>query len=173
MSLRFKLVGMASAMVLTVGAAVAFAAPAFAKDDQLMGVTDGANVTEYAYTNSVASGQWVIMANTDGPSPWDVSGSTSGTHQITYYNSGSPGKCMTIDTSDGNRIRLENCASAADQEWETITGISGGNGHNYNEYYNPLTGECLNDHYQVSQLDAAPCNSGKDQLWFPNGVNPA
>jgi hypothetical protein len=172
MSLRFKLAAIASAMALSVGAAVAFAEPAFAKDNQLMGVTDAAGGTQWAYTDSAAAGQEVNMANTDGPSPWDVSGSTSGTHQISYYDSGSPGLCMTIDTTN-DRVRLEKCAAAGDQEWETLTGISGGNGHNYNEYYNPLTGDCLNDHYQVNQLNVATCNSGKDQLWFPNGVNPA
>jgi hypothetical protein len=121
--------------------------------------------------NSVASNQWVYMANTDGPSPWDVSGSTSGTHQIAYYDSGSPGKCMTIDTSEGNRVRLENCAANEYQEFRTEVISSGG--HNYDRYYNPHTNDCLNDHYQAGQLDVAPCNTGGDERWFPNGVNPA
>jgi hypothetical protein len=172
MSLRFKLAAIASAMALSVGAAVAFAAPAFAKDNQAMGVTDAAGGNEWAYTNSAAAGQEVNMANTDGPSPWDVSGSTSGTHQISYYDSGSPGLCMTIDTAN-DRVRLEKCAAASDQEWETLTGISGGNGSDYDEYYNPLTGYCLNDHYQVGELNVAACNSGPDQLWFPNGAIPS
>jgi hypothetical protein len=50
MSLRFKLATMESAMLISVCAAVAFAAPAFAKDDYFVGVTDGCGVNEWAYT---------------------------------------------------------------------------------------------------------------------------
>jgi hypothetical protein len=72
MSLRLKLAAIASAMFLAVGAAVSFAAPAFAKDKQVMGVTDAAGGDQWAYTNSAAAGQEVNMANTDGPSPPSV-----------------------------------------------------------------------------------------------------
>ena len=73
------------------------------------------------------------------------------------------GLCFKIDTSASNRIDLGSCNGGAYGEF-TASSISGGT-----QYKNPQTGLCLNDHYQVGQLNATTCNGGTDEAFSANG----
>ena len=92
----------------------------------------------------------------------DWSWPNTGTHQIssvTYTT------CMAIQ-SGTNRIILEGCTGASNEEWTA---------HNVDDliaFSNPASGLCLNDHWQVYQLDAATCNyshPNPNELFEPNG----
>jgi hypothetical protein len=107
-----------------------------------------------------ASSGWVDMGSSEPLWDWP----TGGTAQISYHGSGASG-CMTRDASAGNRIDLKACQGLASQEW-TAHYVSGEYGGYW--FQNPASGLCLNDHWQVGQLDAASCSGapGNDNELF-------
>jgi hypothetical protein len=64
--------------------------------------------------------------------------------------------CMTVDANN-NRITMTGCIGGVDQLFEPSAGEIFTTDLDYDG--------CLNDHYQVSQLNVATCNEGTDQLW--------
>jgi len=156
MSVRYKVATISSATMIAAGmGAVVFAAPASAVNNTTLCAKDGGGVIQCAVDTPLVSGTFVAMKH--GQASLVNVPSSSG--QISTTN----GLCFTIDTGASNRIHLEVCSGAADAEW-TASSISGGT-----QYKNPHTGLCLNDHYQVGQLNATTCNKGTDQAFSAAG----
>jgi hypothetical protein len=161
MSLRFKMAAIASAMALTVGAALALAGPAFAVDNQSLCVNDQAKPVQVqcAY---VTSTDYVATEEAPPEQLWDVNTSSSGYHQIKSTTSGG---CMAFAGPSSPQIYTTACDGYTFEEWKIAYSNSVGI-ELQNEAY---PADCLNDHYQVHELDAAPCSKGDDQLWFAAG----
>jgi hypothetical protein len=160
MSLRFKLAAMASAMALAV-AAVAFAAPAFAVDNQTLCVTEmGApHDVQCAYTNT--SYFVYIKDSIDVPAgwnKWNINTSSSGYHQI----SSTTGEGCMFLAAEGEQVYLTACDGYTFEEWR----IKSSNAQGIELQNEAFPSDCLNDHYQVGQVNGAPCNGGTDQRWF-------
>jgi hypothetical protein len=157
MSLRFKLAAIASAMALTVGAALAFAGPAFAKDNQTLCATDISHEVQCAFTKT----NDFVYASTSAPAgwnKWDYNTSSSGYHQITSTT----GEGCIFLAAKGEQVYLTACDGYTFEEWK----IKSSNAQGIELQNEAFPSECLNDHYQVGQVNGAPCNGGTDQRWF-------
>jgi hypothetical protein len=66
--------------------------------------------------------------------------------------------CMQVVPSSNDQVRLAICDGAADQTFIPSQQYSGPLGF---WFKSELSGDlCLNDHWQVGQLNAAPCSDG-------------
>lgn len=85
---------------------------------------------------------------------WNVP--ETGTHEIELTANTSD--CMTVVS--GNTVQLKACSGASDQEWAVSQSSNG----DFVYKSRSVSGDCLNDHYQVNQLNVAPCGTNdKDQ----------
>jgi hypothetical protein len=162
--LRFKVAAVISATLLAAGVAVSFAPTAFAADDQTMCVNDLAGHVQCADLD-VSTG-FVDSANvSSSPSGtdyhWNVNTTSSGYHQISSVNTSVTG-CMAFLGPSLPQIEIEGCDGTAYEEWEIVGTSATGQVVLQNEAF---PGDCLNDHYQVDEVDAAPCNDGPDEVW--------
>jgi hypothetical protein len=157
MSLRFRLAAIASALALAVGAAVALAGPAFAKDGQTLCVTDVPGETQCAYTNT---SDFVYISNSapTGWNEWDINTSGSGYHQI----ASTTGEGCIFLAAKGEQVYVTACDGYTYEEWK----IKSSNSQGLELQNKAFPSECLNDHYQVGQVNGAPCNGHTDQRWF-------
>ena len=154
MSMRFKLAALASATLLAASVGIGLAAPAFAANNQEMYV-DTNNNAYFAYVSSDSTGTYVQATDDNGITKWDVPTSSG---EISTYST-SPHLCMSVDTSN-NRIHLETCNSNVDEEW---TAHLDGDGY---WFFNAASNDCLNAHWQVSELNVASCNQGANQIFI-------
>jgi hypothetical protein len=158
MSLRFKLAAIASAMALSVGAAVAFTAPAFAVDNQSLCVNDQAKPLQVQCAYVTSTG-YVATQEAPPSQLWDVNTSSTGYHQIKSISSGG---CMAYA---GTQIYTTACDGYSFEEFK----IAYSNSVGYELQNEAYPSDCLNDHYQVHQVNIAPCNKGGDEIWFAAG----
>jgi len=156
MSLRFKLAAIASAMALSVGAAVSFAAPAFAVDNQSLCVNDQATVSQVQCAYVLSTG-YVATKEAPPSQKWDVNTSSSGYHQIKSTNK--DGGCMAYA---GTEVYTTACDGYTFEEFK----IAYSNSVGYELQNEAYPSDCLNDHYQVHQVNLAPCNKGGDEIWY-------
>jgi hypothetical protein len=154
LSLRFKLGALVSATMLAAGLGIGFAAPAFAVNNQEMYV-DTNNNAYFVYAPHDSVGTYVEVTSTAGITKWDV---PTNTGEISTY-SRSPHLCMQVNASN-NRIQLEACNGNVAEEWDAH---SQGAGY---WFYNAYSNDCLNAHWQASQLNVAPCNQGPNQIFI-------
>jgi hypothetical protein len=157
-SIKVKLAAITATALLGAGLAVTSAAtPASAVTGEPF---CGYNVNNDLYCAYAPDGTYVNMSQAHEPS-W--SWPNDGTHQI---SSATYGTCMAIQTGT-NRIILEDCTGAPNEEWTA---------HNVDDliaFSNTSTGTtlCLNNHWQVNQLDATTCNysaPNPNELFEPN-----
>jgi hypothetical protein len=154
MKLRHKLAAISSAVALAAAMGVVWAGSAAAADDQSL-----CAYTPDGYICAIDTSP--VLLSSGESYDWNTPSSKTG--QISLYNGGAPGvQCMQVDASMSNRIVLASCAGKASEEWEPVS--EGGGEYSY---YNADTNLCLNAHYQVDQLNAAPCNYLEDQEWYP------
>jgi hypothetical protein len=153
-----KLAVIASALLALGSAAVVFSSgPAFADS----------NVT-FCNTNTNSSDLCAVSTGIPHFINMEVLGSTwvyypnDATTEIRQYDTND---CMQVVPSSANEVRVAVCDSGSDQEF-VPTAVSGGH-----TYRSELSGNlCLNDHWQVSALNAAPCNGGANQVFSPSGT---
>jgi hypothetical protein len=160
MLLRFKAAALISAAALAAGAAVTFAPNAFAADNQTLCVYDLADHVQCAYldvsTGFVDSAN-VSSAPTAGDYKWNINTTSSGYHQISTADPDQTG-CMWFS---GGQIMIAGCDAASYEEWKVVGTTTNGAVVLENEAY----ADCLNDHYQVKEVNAATCNDGPDEVW--------
>jgi hypothetical protein len=159
MLLRFKAAAAISAVLLAGGTAVTFAPTALAVDDQTLCVLDLQDQVQCAYLN-VSSGFVDTSNNSSSPSGadyhWNINTSSSGYHQI---SSVAVTGCMDFT---GGQIMLAGCDGTSYEEWKIVATSVIGQVELQNEAFPK---DCLNDHYQIGQVNAAQCNEGGDELW--------
>jgi hypothetical protein len=166
MLLRYKAAVTMSAVLLAAGAALVFAPAAFAADNQTLCVNDQASPshTQCAYLD-VSSGFVDTKNVSSAPSAtdyhWDINTSSTGYHQISSVDSAATG-CMWFSGPSSPQIMIAGCDGSAYEEWKIVATSSTGQVELQNEEY---PGDCLNDHYQLDEVNAAPCSTGQDQLW--------
>ena len=147
--MRFKVAAITAATLLGAGlATVGYATPALAVTNASFCALDQNSHLDCAYKN----GSYVDMESAPG-GLWNYP--VSGTHEIEE-----PGNvyCMTVDSSN-MRIVLDKCTGATDQEWAVTTTDIG------YSYKNKADGKCLNDHYQLNQLNVTTCSAGPNQAF--------
>jgi hypothetical protein len=164
MLLRFKAATVIATAVLAAGAAVSFAPSALAVDNQTMCVNDLAGHVQCAELD-VSTG-FVDSAN-ESSSPsgvdfhWNVNTSSTAYHQISSRDTSATG-CMAFLGPSLPQIEIEGCDGTAYEEWKIVATSATGQVVLQNEEF---PGDCLNDHYQINEVDAAPCNDGPDEVW--------
>jgi hypothetical protein len=141
-------------MVLAAGVAVAFAGPASAVTGVRMCVLNLANprATQCAVQHGLNRN--ITMASGTGQTSWDVP--ETGTHEIELAGSNNT-DCMTVVS--GNTVQVKTCSAASSQEWAVSTASNG----DFIFKSRSVSGDCLNDHFQVGLLNVAPCASNGDQ----------
>jgi hypothetical protein len=160
MPLRFKAAAIISAALLAVGAAATFATPASAVDDQPL---CGQAINSATYCAVLNEALGVVDTYNGYPPPaygyWNVNTSSSTYHQISStYN----GYCMEFLGPSNPQIVVVPCEGSTYEEWR----IAYQSGEEYELQNEKFTGDCLNIHYQIGEVDAAPCNKGPDELWY-------
>jgi hypothetical protein len=158
MQLKTKLAAGASAVVLAVGLGVALAGPAAAKDDQGLCV-NAIKYGEMCGEQTTSSGQLEMLPD-PGFNGYYLFDTPSGTGQINTLGSG----CLEVVNSSGV-VEAKPCAGAAAEEW---TAEPSGDGAYYRNDHYAL---CLNDQYYNYVVNAAPCNNGRDELFYPSPSN--
>ncbi len=162
MHLKSKLAAIACALVLAAGVGVVLAGPAAASNGQDLCVLDQELITECAVLQAKAA-PGVVVKTSDLTWSWNVPGSSG---QIS--NDGGGGYCMWINSGvNSNEIVLEACNKDPEEEWLAF-GACNPAGDCGTEYYNSYYDLCLNDRYYDLDLNAATCNGGYNQVWFPN-----
>jgi hypothetical protein len=162
MALRFKAAAVISALLLAAGTVVTFAPAASAVDDQAMCAYDIPGNFQCAYLDE--SSGFINTANSPPKSTgyWNVN--TVLTNPTWHQISSTTGiGCMYFIGPSDPQIEIAGCDATTHDEWR-IAYSSGGEIELQNEAY---PGDCLNDHYQVGELNAAPCNKGTDEMWGP------
>jgi hypothetical protein len=144
-----KMAVIASAVLALGSAGLAFSGPASADTTQLCnnnlgGTSACAYTSGSGYVSMAAAGSiWIYHPNTSA----------------TEIRLDGTNDCMTID-SGNSRIEMATCESSTDQLWAP-TSTSGGF-----TYTSESNAECLNDHYQLNEVNVATCNGGEDEIWF-------
>jgi hypothetical protein len=166
--LRFKLAAIASSLALAGGLGIAFAGSAAATSEIKLCSFDQRTIV--CSTANERSGAPVeIGGYPGGGAPWDAA--TSGTHQITYWDS-KPSLCMELDATSHNTVYLRSCAGKASEEWTAITthvtiGSRKLTAYYYrNSYKHSL---CLSPPAGSGDVIGAKCNFGSGgvkQRWF-------
>jgi hypothetical protein len=161
MQLQAKLavIGCVTALAASIGAVLA--GPAEAIDGQLMCVLNQENVIQCAYVNNPPNSGSVVYV-TDMPpnaNSWNAP-PNEGQISLVYTKSS---LCMSVQYGyNANQIVLAPCNGNPQEEWITINN-GGGSYVYYNAYYNL----CLNDRYYDHYLNAASCNDGANQSFYP------
>jgi len=154
MQLKSKLIALASgiALVASMGVmAVTFAEPAAAITDVHMCAFNLGGTTQCAVEHGLSRN--ITMNIQTSGNFWNVP--TSGSGEIVLTSSSD---CMQVVS--GNTVQLKACSGASSQEF-SVTALSNGD---FVFRSHSVSGDCLNDHYQVSLLNVAPCTSNnRDQ----------
>jgi hypothetical protein len=154
LSLRFKVAALGSATALAISLGIGLASPALAVNGKLMYV-DSDNTAYFVYAPTDSVGTYLQASDDAGRTQFDV---PTGTGEISTYST-NPHLCMQINGSN-NRIQLATCSGGVYEEW-TAHSLNGGYW-----FYNSALNLCLNAHWQVSQLNAAPCNQGVNETFI-------
>jgi hypothetical protein len=153
-----------SVTVTAVGAAVLWAAPAFAADTALCVVPANSGGTYVNCAQANGSGHTVTMpeGNPLNTTEWSVPIDRFG--QISDVGTS---LCMRVMHSDSNVVDLEACSDNAptDQMWIDVNEGSV-DGTPELEWINEAYSLCLNDDIYTGNLNAAPCNGGTNELFF-------
>jgi hypothetical protein len=162
MQLGAKVGAITSALALTAGISMVFAAPALAVDHQDLCVVspDGIQCAQPFSTGTPPVGTSVAMGPTTALGKFDVPGTFG---QISVYGS-SPKRCLEVTDSTDGTVQLESCSSNLDEEW-SVFGAPGDTSYYENALY---TGLCLNDKYYDKVINAADCGDGsnENQNWY-------
>jgi hypothetical protein len=165
---RSKLAAIASAAALAVAMGAVYAGPAAAMDDQDLCVEDTQNVPECAFASGDKAGDIAEADDNGGSATYVVWDAPPLTGQIRLDQKNTD-LCLTIDySSTTDKIVLETCAGASDQEWLTFpVSTSRGTAYGYESVEYTL---CLNDKYYDDVLNIASCpglSTSANEQWFP------
>lgn len=154
MQLKSKLIALASGTMLVVSmgvTAVVFAGPAAAITAVHMCAFDLGGSTQCAVEHGLSHN--ITMNIQTSGNDWNVP--TSGSGEIVLTSSSD---CMQVVS--GNTVQLKACSGASSQEWSVSQASNG----DFIFKSHSVSGDCLNDHYQVNLLNVAPCTSNnRDQ----------